>query len=70
MQSALTTNDTFVTYDYNNVTTEGEQNAQYQLPSYQSLINRIKALETSLQSIASGKAQLAMNDGSRRNLKL
>lgn len=67
MQRSLTTNDTFVTYEYQDV--QGK-NSQYQLPSYASIVNRLKAVEESLNSLSTGKGQLNLVDGSRRTLQL
>ena len=67
MQRSLTTNDTFVTYEYQDI--QGK-NAQYQLPSYASIVNRLKALEESVNSMSTGKGQVNLIDGSRRTVKL
>ena len=67
MQRSLTTNDTFVTFEYQDVQGKG---SQYQLPSYASIVNRLKAVEESLNSLSTGKGQLNLVDGSRRTLKL
>ena len=52
MQRSLTTNDTFVTYEYQDV--QGS-NSQYQLPSYASIVNRLKSVEESINSLSTGK---------------
>jgi hypothetical protein len=67
MQRSLTTNDTFVTYEYQDV--QGTS-SQYQLPSYASIVNRLKALEESVDSLSTGKGQINLTDGSRRTVKL
>lgn len=67
MQRSLTTNDTFVTYEYQDI--QGK-NAQYQLPSYASIVNRLKALEESVNTLSTGKGQINLIDGSRRTVKL
>ena len=67
MQRSLTTNDTFVTYEYQDV--QGT-NSQYQLPSYASIVNRLKSVEESINSLSTGKGQINLTDGSRRTLQL
>lgn len=67
IQRSLTTNDTFVTYEYQD--TQGN-NSQYQLPSYASIVNRMKALEESINSLSTGRGSINLTDGSRRILKL
>lgn len=67
MQRSLTTNDTFVTYEYQDA--QGT-NSKYQLPSYATLINRLKALEESINSLTTGKGTVSLRDGSRRTVKL
>jgi hypothetical protein len=67
MQKSLTTNDTFVTYDYQG--SDG-QTIRYQLPSYDSLINRLKAVEESINSLNSGRGSVNLEDGSRRLVSL
>ena len=67
MQRSLTTNDTFVTYEYQD--TQGT-NSRYQLPSYASIVNRLKSVEESLNTISTGKGTINLNDGSRRTIKL
>lgn len=67
IQRSLTTNDTFVTYEYQD--TQGN-NSQYQLPSYASIVNRLKSVEESINSLSTGKGAINLIDGSRRILKL
>lgn len=67
MQRSLTTNDTFVTYEYQDV--QGT-NSQYQLPSYASIVNRLKSVEESINSLSTGKGTVNLIDGSRRTLQL
>lgn len=67
MQRSLTTNDTFVTYEYQD--TQGTL-SQYQLPSYASIVNRLKSLEESVNSISNGKGTINLTDGSRRTITL
>ena len=67
LQKSLTSNDTFVTYDYED---KDGNLITYQLPSYESVINRLKALEESFNSIVSGKGVINVNDGSRRTISV
>lgn len=67
MQRSLTSNDTFVTYEHQDA--QGT-NSKYQLPSYVSIVNRLKALEESVNSISTGKGQINLTDGSRRTIKM
>ena len=67
IQRSLTTNDTFVTYEYQDV--QGK-NSQYQLPSYASIVNRLKSLEESVNSLSTGRGTINLNDGSRRVITL
>ena len=48
LQNAITKNDTFVTYDY---TGNDGTTIQYQLPSYDSVVNRLRAVEESINSL-------------------
>lgn len=68
MQNAVTTHDTFVAFDYENLK-DGSVNS-YQLPSYTAITNRLEAIETNFQNMAAGKASITLNDGSRRQIKL
>ena len=67
LQRSLTTNDTFVTYEYQDV--QGK-NSQYQLPSYASIVNRLKSLEESVNSLSTGHGTINLTDGSRRTITL
>lgn len=67
LQKSLTSNDTFVTYDYED---KDGNLITYQLPSYESVINRLKALEESFNSIVNGKGVINVNDGSRRTISV
>lgn len=67
LQQSLTSKETFVTYEY--INSSGAANI-YELPSYNTLINRLKAIEESIQSLSSGKGSINLTDGSRRTLKL
>ena len=67
LQRSLTTNDTFVTYEYQDV--QGK-NSRYQLPSYASIVNRLKSLEESVNSLSTGHGTINLTDGSRRTITL
>lgn len=67
MQQSMTTNDTFVTYDYN---TDDGETIRYQLPSYDSIVNRVHAIEKSIESIVSGKGMVNLEDGTTRTVKV
>jgi hypothetical protein len=64
---ALTSNDTFVTFDYTGV--DGET-VQYQLPSYNTVVNRLLAVEESINSLSTGKGSINLSDGTRRTITL
>ena len=66
-QKALTENDTFVTFDY---TDTNGNTIQYQLPSYDSVVNRLKAVEESINSLNNGRGSINLTDGSRRTITL
>lgn len=67
MQKSMTSNDTFVAYDYE----DSEGNIiKYQLPSYDSIVNRLRALEESVNSLNNGKGTINLDDGSRRTISL
>lgn len=67
LQNAITKNDTFVTYDY---TGNDGTTIQYQLPSYDSVVNRLRAVEESINSLNVGKGTINLTDGSRRTISL
>ena len=67
IQKSLSTNDTVTTFDYD----DGKGNTiQYQLPSYDAVVNRLKAVEESLNNLVAGKGTVNLNDGSRRSITL
>ena len=67
IQKSMSTNDTVTTFDYN----DGKGNTiQYQLPSYDAVVNRLKAVEESLNNLVAGKGTVNLNDGSRRSITL
>lgn len=68
IQKAISTKDTIVQYDYENI--NNNEVTRYQIPSYISINNRLKALEKNMQNLASGKSTLSLNDGSRRQIVL
>lgn len=67
MQKAITSNDTFVTFGYEDA--NGMEN-QYQLPSYVSVVNRLKSVEESINSLTNGNGVVNITDGTRRVVKL
>lgn len=67
VQKSMTTNDTFVTYDYED---ESGQTIRYQLPSYEAVMNRLRAVEESIMSLNNGRGAINLQDGSRRTLQL
>lgn len=67
LQKSITDNDTFVTYDY---TGNDGTTIQYQLPSYDSVVNRLRAVEESINSLNSGKGTINLTDGTRRTISL
>ena len=67
MQQSMTTNDTFVTYDYKK---DNGDTIRYQLPSYDSIVNRVHSIEKSIESIVSGKGIVNIEDGTTRTVKV
>lgn len=65
IQQSMTTNDTFVTYEYENK--DGET-VKYQLPSFESVVNRLKAVESSLESLTTGRGLVNLSDGTTRSV--
>ena len=68
LQKAVSTKDTVVQYDYENL--KDSSIVRYQIPSYTSITNRLKALEKNMANIAAGKSTISLNDGSRRQIVL
>lgn len=69
LQKSMTSNDSFIDYDFD----QGNGvNTTFQLPSYTSLLNRLQALEKSIQELSSGKAIIHLSDSNdvQRTLKL
>ena len=69
LQKSMTSNDSFIDYDFD----QGNGvNTTFQLPSYTSLLNRLQALEKTIQELSSGKAIIHMSDVNdvQRTLKL
>ena len=67
IQQSMTTADTFVTYDY---TDKNGDTTKYTLPSYSAVVDRLKAVEESINSLTTGKGIVNLNDGSRRTVTL
>ena len=68
LQKAVSTKDTVVQYDYENL--KDSSIVRYQIPSYTSITNRLKALERNMSNLSAGKATISLNDGSRRQIVL
>lgn len=68
IQKAVSTKDTVIQYDYENINDKSV--TRYQIPSYISINNRLKALERNISNLRSGRSTLTFNDGSRRQIKL
>ena len=68
IQKAISTKDTIVQYDYENL--KDSSIVRYQLPSYTSINNRLKALERNMSNLSAGRSTLSLNDGSRRQIVL
>ena len=68
IQKSMTTNDTFVQYEYDDI--NGNDTKVYQLPSYNTIINKLTAIEQSLKNLNAGKGTINLSDGSRRTSKL
>ena len=66
-QQAMTTNDTFTTFEYES---EDGERVEYQLPSYDAIVNRLRAVEESINSLQNGYGSINVDDGSRRTIKL
>ena len=56
-----------MTFDYKDA--DGNT-LQYQIPSYDSVIRRLQAVEESLGALADGKGSVSLRDGSRRTVTL
>ena len=68
IQKSISTKDTVVQYDYENL--KDSSVTTYQLPSYISVTNRLKALERNMSNLSAGRSTLTFNDGSRRQIVL
>ena len=68
IQKSMTSNDTFVQYEYDNI--NGNETKVYELPSYNTIINKLSAIEKSLSNLNAGKGTINLSDGSRREIKL
>lgn len=67
VQKSMTSNDTYVTYDY---TAKDGSTTQYQLPSYTSVVNKLNAVQSSLEALNEGKGTVSLDDGTHREVKL
>lgn len=67
MQESMSSEDAYVTFDYKDV--DGNT-LQYQIPSYDSVVRRLQAVEESLGALADGKGSVSLRDGSRRTVTL
>lgn len=68
IQKSISTKDTVVQYDYENL--KDSSITSYQLPSYTAVNNRLKALERNMSNLSAGRSTLELNDGSRRQIVL
>lgn len=68
MQKSMTTNDTFVQYEHDDI--NGNDTKVYELPSYNTIINKLSAIEKSISNLSSGKGTINLTDGTRRQIKL
>ena len=68
IQKSISTKDTVVQYDYENL--KDSSITTYQLPSYTAVNNRLKALERNMSNLSAGRSTLELNDGSRRQIVL
>lgn len=68
IQKSMTSNDTFVQYEHDDI--NGNDTKVYELPSYNTIINKLSAIEKSISNISSGKGTINLTDGTRRQIKL
>lgn len=68
IQKSISTKDTVVQYDYENL--KDSSVVSYQLPSYVAVNNRLKALERNMSNLSAGKSTITLNDGTRRQITL
>lgn len=68
IQKSMTTNDTFVQYEHDDI--NGNDTKVYELPSYNTIINKLSAIEKSISNLSSGKGTINLTDGTRREIKL
>ena len=68
IQKSMTTNDTFVQYEHDDI--NGNNTKVYELPSYNTIINKLSAIEKSISNLSSGKGTINLTDGTRRQIKL
>ena len=67
LQESISTTDAYVSFDY---TDDNGNTLQYQIPSYDSVVRRLQAVEQSLDSLSTGKGTVSLQDGSRRTVTL
>ena len=67
MQESMYSQDAYVDFEY---TDDNGTTLTYQIPSYDSVIRRLQAVEETLGSIQSGKGIISLEDGTKRTLKL
>ena len=68
IQKSMTSNDTFVQYEHDDI--NGNDTKVYELPSYNTIINKLSAIEKSISNLSSGKGTINLTDGTRRQIKL
>ena len=67
VQESMVSNDAYVTFDY---TDDNGKTLSYQIPSYDSVVRRLQAVEQSLNALSVGKGTVSLEDGSRRTVHL
>ena len=67
MQESMYSQDAYVDFEY---TDDNGTTMTYQIPSYDSVIRRLQAVEETLGSIQEGKGIISLEDGTKRTLKL
>ena len=68
IQKSMTTNDTFVQYEHDDI--NGNDTKVYELPSYNTIINKLSENKKSISNLSSGKGTINLTDGTRRQIKL
>lgn len=67
MQESMSSSDAYVKFDYQD---DNGNTMTYQIPSYDSVIRRLQAVEKSIGSLQDGKGTVSLEDGSYRTIKL